>query len=62
MNCVNRDMRAIGTTEDDVHETGPRRIVSAVATPQLSGINYKKKYVLRYEIIIGRLLDTVKPP
>ena len=36
--CVNRDMRAIGTTSDEVHgRTGWRRIVSAAATPQPSG-------------------------
>ena len=35
MHCVNRDMRAIRTTEDEVHDrTGWRRIVSAAATPQ----------------------------
>ena len=34
MDCVNRDMRAIGTTSDEVHDrTGWRRIVSAAATP-----------------------------
>ena len=34
MDCVNRDMRAIGTTKDEVHDrTGWRRIVSAAATP-----------------------------
>ena len=33
MDCVNRDMRAIGTTKDEVHDrTGWRRIVSAAAT------------------------------
>ena len=38
MDCVNRDMRAIGTTKDEVHDrTGWRRIVSAAATPQSSG-------------------------
>ena len=38
MHCVNRDMRAIGTTKDEVHDrTGWRRIVSAAATPQPSG-------------------------
>ena len=38
MDCVNRDMRAIGTMKDEVHDrTGWRRIVSAAATPQLSG-------------------------
>ena len=38
MNCVIRDMRAIGKTEDEVHDrTGYRRIVSAAATLQLSG-------------------------
>ena len=38
MDCVNRDMRAIGTTKDEVHDrTGWRRIVSAAATPQPSG-------------------------
>ena len=37
MNCVNRDMRAIETTKDEVHDrTGWRRIVSAAATPQPS--------------------------
>ena len=39
MDYVNRDMRAIGTTSDMVHDrTGWRRIVSAAATPQPSGI------------------------
>ena len=38
MDCVNRDMRAIGTTKDEVHDrTSWRRIVSAAATPQPSG-------------------------
>ena len=38
MDGVNRDMRAIGTTKDEVHDrTGWRRIVSAAATPQPSG-------------------------
>ena len=38
MDCVNRDMRAIGKTKDEVHDiTGWRRIVSAAATPQPSG-------------------------
>ena len=38
MDCVNRDMRAIGTTKDEVHErTGWRRIVFAATTPQPSG-------------------------
>ena len=38
VDCVNRDMRAIGTTKDKVHDiTGWRRIVSAAATPQPSG-------------------------
>ena len=38
MDYVNRDMRAIGTTKDEVHDrTGWRRIVSAAATPQPSG-------------------------
>ena len=38
MDCVNRDMRAIGTTKDEVHErTGWRTIVFAAATPQPSG-------------------------
>ena len=38
MDCVNRDMRAIGTTKDEVHDrTGWRRIVSAAATPQPTG-------------------------
>ncbi len=36
MYCVNRDMRAIGTTKDEVR-TGWRIIVSAAATPQPSG-------------------------
>ena len=37
MDSVNRDMRAIGTTKDEVHDrTGWRRIVSAAATPQPS--------------------------
>ena len=38
MDCFNRDMRAIGTTKDEVHDrTGWRRIVYAAATPQSSG-------------------------
>ena len=38
VDCVNRDMRAIATTKDEVHDrTGWRRIVSAAATPQPSG-------------------------
>ena len=36
MDCVNRDMRAIGTTKDEVYgRTDWRRIVSAAATPEL---------------------------
>ena len=39
MDRVNRDMRAIGTTKNEVHDrTGWRRIVSATATPQPSAI------------------------
>ena len=35
--CVNRDMRAIGTAKDEVHDINSgRRIVCAAATPQLS--------------------------
>ena len=35
MECVNQDMRAIGTTEDVVHDrTGWRRIMSAAVTLQ----------------------------
>ena len=38
MDCVYRDMRAIGTTKDEVNDrTGLRRIVYAAATQQLSG-------------------------
>ena len=38
MDCVNRDMRAIGKRNDEVHDrTGWRGIVSAAATSQLSG-------------------------
>ena len=38
MDCVNRDMRAIGTTKGEVHDrTGWRSIVSAAETPQPSG-------------------------
>ena len=38
MDCVNRDMRAIGTMKDEVHDrTGWMRIVSAAATSQPSG-------------------------
>ena len=34
MRCINRDMRAIGTTNDEVHaRTGWRRIVSTAAIP-----------------------------
>ena len=38
MDCVNRDMRVIRTTKDEVHDRpGWMRIVSAAATPQPSG-------------------------
>ena len=38
MDCVNRDMTAIGTTEDEVNDrTGWKRILSDAATSQLSG-------------------------
>ena len=38
VDCVNRNMRAIETTTNEVHDrTGWRRIVSAAATPQPSG-------------------------
>ena len=51
MDCVNRDMRAIGTTKDEVHDrTGWRRIESATATPQ------PKVGAARRRIIIGQLL------
>ena len=44
MDCVNRDMRAIGTTKYEVHDkTGWRRIVSAAATPQPGGRGWKNK-------------------
>ena len=46
VDCVNRDMRAIGKTKDEVHgRTGWRRIVSAAATPQTSRRGLKKKNV-----------------
>ena len=44
MDCVNRDMRAIEATVDEVHaKSGWRKIVSAAATRQLSGSGLKKK-------------------
>ena len=44
MDCVNRHMRAIGTTKDEVHDrTGWRRSVCAAGTPQPSGSSWKKK-------------------
>ena len=37
VDCVNRDMRAIGTSKDEVHDiTGWRRMVSVAATSQPS--------------------------
>ena len=48
MDCVNRDMRAIGTTNDEVRDrTGWRRIVSAVATPRLDESGQKNNSQLR---------------
>ena len=44
MDCVNRDMRAIGSTKYEFHDrTSWRRIVSAAATPQPSESGLKKK-------------------
>ena len=44
--CVNRDIRAIETAMDEVHDiTGWRRIMSAAGTPQLSGRGYEKTKV-----------------
>ena len=40
--CINPDMRAIGTTTDEIHD----RIVSAAANPQPSGSGWKKKKIL----------------
>ena len=37
MDCVNRDMRATRTTEDEVHDRIGWRIESAAANAQLSG-------------------------
>ena len=48
MDCVNRDMSAIWTTEDEVHDrTGWSKIVSAAGTRQLSGRGYKKKLTIK---------------
>ena len=47
MDCVNRDMRAIGTTKDEVHDRIVwRRIVSAAATPHPSVSGLKKQKML----------------
>ena len=44
MDCVNPDVRAIGTAEDEVHDgIGWRRISSTTAIPSLSGSGSKKK-------------------
>ena len=44
MDFVNRDIRVIGKTTDEVHDiTDWRRIVSAAATPQLNGSGYNNK-------------------
>ena len=49
MDYVNRDMRAIGTTRVEVHDTtGWRRIVYVVEVPQLSGSDQKKKKKKHY--------------
>ena len=48
VDCVTRDMIAIGTTNDEVHDRiGWRRIVSAAATPQPSGRGLKNNKPLR---------------
>ena len=44
MDCVNRDMRAIGTTKDEVHDrTGWRRIVSAAVTHSQVGAARRRR-------------------
>ena len=44
MDCVNRDMRAIGTTKDEVHDgTGWMRIVSAAATHNQVGAARRRR-------------------
>ena len=44
MDCVNRDMRAIGTTKDEVHDrTSWRRIVSATTTPSQVGAARRRR-------------------
>ena len=54
MDCVNRDMRAIGTTKDEVHDrTGWRRIVSAAATPQPLRLEDEEEYTYEHEGIIN---------
>ena len=52
MDCVNRDMRAIQTTEHKVHDRTDRRIVSAVATAQKVGALEKKKKLSECYFII----------
>ena len=48
MVCVNRDMRAIGTTKDEVHDgTGWRRIVSAAETHNQVGAARRRRMARR---------------
>ena len=56
IDCVNRDMRAIGTTSDEVHDrTGWRRIVSAAATPTTKWERLGEEEEVLEKITIQRL-------
>ena len=61
MNCVNRDMRAIGTTKDDVHgRSGWKRIVSATAKLHRHNIFRPSKCAAIWRIIVVH--DARHPP
>ena len=55
LDCVNRDMRAIGTTKGEVHDrTDWRRIVSAAAIPQPSGAARRRRISFLFAIFQQR--------
>ena len=49
VDCAKRDMRAVGTTQDEVHDrTGWRRIVSAAATHNQVGAARRRRRLDKY--------------
>ena len=52
MDCVNRNMRAIGTTKDEVHDrTGWRRIVSVAAPHNQVRAARRRRIIIKQDIM-----------